>query len=272
MSDAEWMIRQSDVLDPARAQALQAALGLEPDAEVGTPLPPFFHQIYFWEPQPPELLGRDGHPRVGSGLIPDMGLPRRMWAGGRLRFDAPLLAGIPAVRRSRVLRAEHKTGRSGPLAFVTLRHEIVQDRVVVVQEDQDLVYRTDPEPGAPRPQPPRPQPPQARRDEAEAREVAFDATLLFRYSALTFNGHRIHYDETYARDVEGYTGLVVHGPLLAQMLMLMADSSDAPLRGFEFRATAPLMHTERATLCRSGLDAWVRGPDGRQCLVAAITT
>ncbi len=267
MSDAENGIRQSDMLDPARARALQAALALEVDAEVGAPLPPFFHQIYFWDPQPPAILGRDGHPQVGSGLVPDMGLPRRMWAGGRLTFDAPLLAGIPAVRHSRVLRALRKTGRSGPLAFVTLSHEIVQEGAVVLREEQDLVYRADPDPDAPHPTAP-----EARLDETEAREVTFDATLLFRYSALTFNGHRIHYDEGYARKVEGYEGLVVHGPLLAQLLMLMADRPEIPLRGFAFRATAPLMHFESATLCRNGADAWVRGPDGRQCLVATLTT
>ncbi len=267
MSEAEWKIRQSDPLDPARAQALQATLGLEVDAEVGAPLPPFFHQIYFWDAQPPGNLGRDGHPRIGDGLIPDLGLPRRMWAGGQLRFDAPLLAGIPAVRRSRVLKAERKTGRSGPLAFVTLGHEIAQDGAIVLREEQHLVYRSDPDPDGPRPVAPT-----ARCDESESREVHFDATVLFRYSALTFNGHRIHYDEGYARDVEGYGGLVVHGPLLAQLLMLMADRPDTPLRSFDFRATAPLMHSESATLCSNGRDAWVRGLDGRQCLVATLST
>ncbi|WP_146590466.1 acyl dehydratase [Puniceibacterium confluentis] len=267
MSDAEPQPGESDALDPARARAVQAALGLKSDICAGMALPAFFHQIYFWDPQPPATLGRDGHPKPGIGLIPDTGLPRRMWAGGRLWFDAPLLAGVPAQRRSRVLQTVHKSGRSGPLAFVTLGHEIWQDGAVVLREEQDLVYRTDPAPEAPRAPVP-----QARRDETEARTVTFDATLLFRYSALTFNGHRIHYDESYARGVEGYDGLVVHGPLLAQLLMLMADTPRRPLRTFAFRATAPLMHHETATLCRNGPDAWVRGPQGRQCLVATLTT
>jgi len=253
---------QSDMLDPARAAALQIALGRKATIAAGEALPPFFHQLYFWSPLPPDGLGRDGHPRVG-GMIPDMGLPRRMWAGGRLVFERPLIAGHPAERVSTVESIAHKTGRSGPLGFVTLRHEIRQRGALCVTEWQDLVYRRDPVPGAARTTPP-----EARRDETDRRAVAFDSTLLFRYSALTFNGHRIHYDQDYARDVEGYGGLVVHGPLLAQLLMLMAEELLGPLSEFSFRATAPLIHVEAATLCRNGADLWVRGPDGRLCMSA----
>ncbi|KMK65517.1 MaoC family dehydratase N-terminal domain-containing protein [Puniceibacterium sp. IMCC21224] len=263
-SDSPPEMRQTDAMDPARACALLAALGLPDDVRVGAALPPFFHQLYFWDPQPPAALGRDGHPRIGSGLIPDMGLPRRMWAGGVLEFLAPLRAGLPATRVSRLAGAEHKNGRSGPLTFVTLVHEIEQDDVCVLRETQDLVYRQNPDPAT--------LPPTAlvaRQDETRAEQMTFDSTLLFRYSALTFNGHRIHYDEAYAREVEGYSGLVVHGPLLAQLLMLRAPQ---PLRRFRFRATAPLMHWETATLCFSGQEAWVRGPDGRQCMTASYET
>ena len=252
-----------DVMDPARAAALCTALGYTGRVAAGSPLPPFFHQLYFWAPVPPDGLGRDGHPAVGGGLIPDMGLPRRMWAAGRLEFAAPLLAGIEAERRSVLVSASRKRGRSGPLAFVTLRHEIRQGGRSCLREWQDLVYRQDPDPAAPRPAP---QP--AREDETRARDMTFDPTLLFRYSALTFNGHRIHYDLDYARDVEGYGGLVVHGPLLAQLLMLMAEDQMGPLASFAFRATSPLMHFETATLCRRDGDLWVRGPDGRQCMSA----
>ncbi|MFC3612165.1 MaoC family dehydratase N-terminal domain-containing protein [Lutimaribacter marinistellae] len=257
----------TDVMDPARAAAFQVALGGPASIVAGAPLPPFFHQLYFWSPQPPEGLGRDGHPRVGGGLIPDMGLPRRMWAGGRLRWHNPLIAGQIAERRSTLESATRKEGRTGPLAFVTLRHEIRQGDTLCLTEWQDLVYREDPDPQAPRPVPPR-----ARTDEASRREQGFDSTRLFRYSALTFNGHRIHYDLDYARDVEGYGGLVVHGPLLAQHLMLMAEDEIGPLSEFSFRATAPLMHHERATFCRNGADLWVRGPDGRQCMQARAET
>ncbi len=256
--------RQSDVLDPARASALQVTLGLPADICEGSPLPPFFHQIYFWQPEPAPRLGRDGHPKTGIGLIPDLGLPRRMWAGGRLEFHAPLLAGVAAEKRTTVAEVSRKDGRSGPLGFVTLKHDIHQQGRLCVTEYQDLVYREDPAPDAPKPQAP-----VAATNEDHTEQAAFTSTQLFRYSALTFNGHRIHYDLDYARDVEGYAGLVTHGPLLAQLLMLMAERQMGPLSRFSFRATAPLMHFETATLCwKSGGQMWVRGPDGRQCMQA----
>lgn len=251
-------------IDPARANALQSTLGRTERIATGDALPPFYHQLYFWDPQPSEALGRDGHPRVG-GLVPDTGLPRRMWAGGRLQFHAPLLAGVAAKRVSRCHSVTRKDGRTGPLAFVTLQHHIVQAGMTCITEFQDLVYRADPAPGAPRPVPPR-----APDTPATARRVTFDSTLLFRYSALTFNGHRIHYDESYARAVEGYGGLVVHGPLLAQLLMLMAEEYGA-LTAFEFRGTAPLMHTEAALLCNDGGRMWVAKEDGRQVMQAQAT-
>jgi 3-methylfumaryl-CoA hydratase len=254
---------QTDVMDPARASALLAALGTKDRGTAGDQLPLFFHQLYFWSPQPPANLGRDGHPKVGGGLIPDMGLQRRMWAGGRLQFHAPLVVGSKAVRRSVLESAEAKTGRTGPLGFVTLRHEISQDGQLCLSEWQDLVYRPDPSDTDIKPKPP-----MARTDETDRRDVTFYSTLLFRYSALTFNGHRIHYDLDYARDVEGYDGLVVHGPLLAQLLMLFAEDLAGPLAQFSFRASSPLMHSETATLCRNGQAMWVRGPDGRQCMSA----
>ncbi|WP_372570672.1 acyl dehydratase [Ruegeria jejuensis] len=254
----------NDPLDPARAAAGLITLGRSESVAPGDPLPPFFHHLYFWSPQPPEALGRDGHPRVGQGgLIPDMGLPRRMWAGGRLTFHHPLLAGQDAERRSVLEVSSTKHGRSGPLGFVTLRHDYHQGGRLCVTEWQDLVYREDPAPGASPPAPP-----VARTDEAERRIFQFDSTLLFRYSALTFNGHRIHYDLDYAREVEGYAGLVVHGPLLAQLLMLFAQDLCGPLARFGFRATAPLTHTETAELCLKDQALWVRGPDGRLCMEA----
>ncbi|MDF1727415.1 MAG: acyl dehydratase [Sulfitobacter sp.] len=253
---------QSDVMDPARACALQVALGGEPTLKAGDALPPFFHQLYFWEPAPPAALGRDGHPAVG-GLIPDLGLPRRMWAAGRLAFERPLRLGVPATRLTHLDSVERKEGRSGPLGFVTLRHEVRQEGALCLTEWQHLVYREEADPNSPAPTPPR-----ASGDAETVEDVTFDSTLLFRYSALTFNGHRIHYDLDHARDVEGYAGLVVHGPLLAQLLMLKARRELGPLKGFSFRATSALLHTETAQLCRKGRDLWVTGPGGRQCMIA----
>jgi len=250
-------------MDPDRARAMQATLGQDPDIGSGDALPPFFHHLYFWDPQPAPRLGRDGHPKTG-GFIPDMGLPRRMWAAGRLRFHAPLLAGIRAEKTSTIESVTRKDGRSGPLAFVRIRHDIRQRQALSLSEWQDIVYREDPAPDAPAPVPPL-----AATDEVARQSQSFDETALFRYSALTFNGHRIHYDADYARRVEGYRGLVVHGPLLAQVLMLMAQAQlGRPLTQFDYRATAPLIAGEVADFCwRDGL-LWVRGPDGRQCMQA----
>ncbi|MBP0483113.1 FAS1-like dehydratase domain-containing protein [Sagittula salina] len=264
MTEVQPQRTQVDAMDPARAQALMATLGLSGTIAAGDPLPPFFHQVYFWDARPPEALGRDGHPRTGDDLIPDLGLPRRMWAGGRLTFHAPLRAGIPAERTSTRLSVARKQGRSGALGFVTLEHRITQGGALCVVDTQDLVYREDAAPDAPRPVPP-----QAPLDEAAREVLRFDTTQLFRYSALTFNGHRIHYDKAYAREVEGYDGLVVHGPLLAQRLMLMA-ARDGALKAFSFRGSAALMHHEPAELCRRGGQMWVRGPDGRQVMTAEV--
>ncbi|SEO79370.1 3-methylfumaryl-CoA hydratase [Salinihabitans flavidus] len=258
--------RQTDPLDPARANALLTALERPAELRSGDLLPPFFHHLYFWNARPPSALGRDGHPRPG-GIIPDTGLPRRMWAGGRLVFKAPLRVGETAEKRTTLVSTTRKTGRTGPLAFVTLRHEFTQGGCLRVTEEQDLVYREDPAPGTSAPRPPK-----ARTDEVQSENHAFDSTLLFRYSALTFNGHRIHYDLDYARETEGYAGLIVHGPLLAQLLMLMEQDRTGSLATFSFRAFTPLLHHETATLCRGDDGAmWVRGPDGRQVMTAKVT-
>jgi 3-methylfumaryl-CoA hydratase len=251
----------ADRMDPARAAALHAVLGLDgPAPGAGDPLPPFFHQIYFWDVRPPHALGPDGHPRTG-GLIPDMGLPRRMWAGGRLTFHQPLRAGVLAERTTLLAGFARKTGRTGQLGLVTLRHVIRQKGAPVLTEEQDLIYREAAQPGeAP------PEPPLATAQAEVSAPLGFDTTLLFRYSALTMNGHRIHYDLEHARS-EGYPGLVVHGPLLAQWLILLA-AARSPLRSFGFRATAPLFHFEQAEVCADGSRLWVRGPGNRLCMEA----
>lgn len=250
-------------IDPARAAALSAALGLPDRFKHGDPLPPFYHQIYFWDIQPPAELGRDGHTRIGI-FVPDLGLRRRMWAGGHLQFNAPILAGVPAEKRSTIIRVDQKNGRSGPLAIVTIRHEIWQQDQLCTIEDQDLIYRTEHDPNAPTPIAPK-----ARNDEQSCDRMQFSTTLLFRYSALTLNGHRIHYDQDYAQNDEGYSGLVVHGPLLAQVLMLQAEREVGPLSKFSFRSTSPLMQGEEADCCRAGQNLWIRGADGRQIMRAS---
>ncbi len=258
----------SDRLDPARAAALHATLALPGAAPMaGDPLPPFWHYLYFWEALSPENLGRDGHPRPG-GFIPDTGLPRRMWAGGALAFLSPVLLGQTATRTSTIADVSRKSGRTGPLALVTLGHEIHQDGRLCIRETQNLIYREDPKPNAPKPaQKPAPT------NQTYSQTTRFSPTLLFRYSALTFNGHRIHYDRDYCREVEGYPGLVVHGPLLAQSLIHLAIEQTGPIKTFTFRAIAPLFDFETAELCaretQTGLDLWVAGPDGRLIMEAS---
>lgn len=263
----------SDQLDPARATAMMALLGAPSGFVTGQPLPPFFHQLYFWKPLPETVLGRDGHPKVGTPLnplIPDMGLPRRMWAGGRLEFRQRLFCGRVAEKRSYREDVVARRGRSGPLVFVTLRHEFWQDGQHCLTEWQDLVYREDPEIDTTADAPNSTSNPEtARKDETLCETQAFSTTQLFRYSALTFNGHRIHYDLDYARGVEGYPGLVVHGPLLAQRLMLLAESQIGPLAEFTFRATSPVCHEEEVSFCLVDHDLWVRGSDGRLCMRAS---
>ena len=249
-----------DVADPARFAALNAVLGRDGDAPG-----PFAHQVLFWDARPADALGADGHPKTG-GLIPDFGLPRRMWAGGQLEFLAPLKPGVETTKVTKVTRAERKEGRSGSLAFVTLTHEISQG-ALCVREHQDLVYREAYDPATPRPAAP-----DAPDDATLKMTRKFTTTELFRYSALTHNGHRIHYDRDYAIKAEGYAGLVVHGPLLAQHLMLMAEAELGSLSQFKFRATSPLMDFEEALFAAKysgdGLVMWVAAPDGRQCMTA----
>ncbi|MFT4014658.1 MAG: MaoC family dehydratase N-terminal domain-containing protein [Paracoccus sp. (in: a-proteobacteria)] len=194
-----------------------------------------------WCLSPPAVpalgLGPDGHPAKG-GFLPPIPLPRRMWAGGEVEFVAPLHQGDRVTRRSRIGDVRLKTGRSGALWFVTLHHELITDRGTALRERQDIVYRAAATAQAPA------APPDAApdaRDGAEAEwRVNVDPVLLFRYSALTFNGHRIHYDEPYARGTEFYPGLVIHGPLQATLLLNLAASVGGGLpRRFAFRGLSP---------------------------------
>jgi 3-methylfumaryl-CoA hydratase len=256
-----------DGLDPARAAALHATLNRPgPPPGTGDPLPEFWHHTFFWHALPPAELGRDGHPQPGE-FLPDTGLPRRMWGGGVLEFRAPLILGTQAQKLSAITGVKRKQGQSGPLALVTLSHEIRQEARLCLIETQTLLYREEAAPGQTAPTQIK-----APTDESCCKTAAFTPTILFRYSALTFNGHRIHYDRAYCRDVEGYPGLVVHGPLLAQFLVQMAVDVLGPLTRFSFRATAPLFDFETAEICaregKNGLTLWVRGPDGRLCMTA----
>ncbi len=265
----DWVGRQerrADAMDPWAANALAATLELErPPFAPGAALPLFWHWLHFREAAPRSALGVDGHPALG-GFMPPVPEPRRMWAGGRLRAAGPLTLGQPAERVSTIASVRRTAGRSGPLSFVTLRHEIASAGRPAFTEEQDIVYRTDPAPGA------APAPTPAPADHTASRLWSCDATVLFRYSALTFNGHRIHYDLGYARDVEGYPGLVVHGPLLATLLLELATEIAGPPAAFAFRARAPVFAGEPFEACAKpadgGLALWIRGEDGRLAMTA----
>jgi 3-methylfumaryl-CoA hydratase len=221
--------------------------------DAGQPLPPLWHWLFFLEGRPPAELGRDGHPARG-GFLPPVPLSNRMWAGGRVWFDAPIPLGSAMRRQSQVLKVDHKQGRSGDLVFVTVGHEVWADGQRCVREEQDLVYKAPTPRGTlgDEPAPPAPG--------AHVRPYAPDATLLFRYSALTFNGHRIHYDLDYCRAVEGYDNLVIHGPLSATMLAQLAQQVGAQaglgaLRQFSYRGVRPAILGRPLTLNANLADA-----------------
>jgi 3-methylfumaryl-CoA hydratase len=225
-----------DEITAAPVRNLAATLDRDdPPPAPGTQLPPLWHWLYFLPGARQSELGPDGHPRRG-GFLPPVPLPRRMWAGGRLTWHAPLRVGDEVQRTSRIVSVTHKSGRSGDLVFVLVRHEVANAQGVAVTEEHDIVYRAAPQPGDPVP-PPQPAPQGA----VWTRAIVPDDVLLFRYSALTFNGHRIHYDRRYVTEVEGYPGLIVHGPLIATLLVDLArrQRPDAQLRSFSFKAVRP---------------------------------
>lgn len=236
---ARWVGKteeRTDVISPWPVEALSATLDRpDPEPRAGDSLPPGWHWVFFLEAKPASALGPDGHPRRG-GFLPPIDLPRRMWAGGRLEFVNPLRIGDTVHKHSTILKVEPKSGKSGSLVFVTVRHAYTVNGDLAVSEEQDIVYREAAKPGDPQAQPsPAPTHPQWQRT------VTADAVLLFRYSALTFNGHRIHYDGDYATHAEHYPGLVVHGPLQSTLLLdLCVRQEKRPIRRFEYRALSPL--------------------------------
>jgi 3-methylfumaryl-CoA hydratase len=277
-----WVGREEERTERIAAtavQALAATLDLDTAPAPGDPLPAGWQWLFFNPVVPRRGLGIDGHPKRG-GFLPPVELPRRMWAGSRVRYLAALAVDAQATRRSRILKIENKVGKRGSLWFVTVEHTItctarngVGNETCIVEE-QDIVYReatptavVSSAPAAP-PEPYDGQP-------QWGRSVEPDTTLLFRYSALTFNGHRIHYDQAYARDEEGYPDLVVHGPLTATLLQQLAVEHGAgrPLARFEFRGISPLFvdrpfRLEGREAENGALALWARGPDDELAMSA----
>jgi 3-methylfumaryl-CoA hydratase len=266
----DWIGRSETVSDIATATpyaALSATLDRAPERPPsGTPLPALWHWLYFLPVHRQSEIGPDGHAKRG-GFLPPVPLPRRMWAGSQFEFHRPLRIGDTLTRVSTIEDVTEKAGRSGPLVFVKVRHEIRRggESEVALTEFHDIVYRE-----AAKPDDVSPPPKQAPASAAWERKWVPDDVLLFRYSALTFNGHRIHYDRRYVTEVEGYPGLVVHGPLLATLLLdlLRRQLPDAAVTRYEFRAMRPVFDLHPFFVCGephadgNTFHLWVRDHDG----------
>ena len=248
---ARWVGKTETVTDTVTATpwaALSATLDRDIERpSVGTPRPPLWHWLYFLPLYPQSEAGPDGHAQRG-GFLPPVPLPRRMWAASQLEFNRPLRVGDGISRVSTITDVREKSGRTGTLVFVKVRHEIRanDEGLSAIVEFHDIVFRDAAKADDVSP-PPKPAPAQS----LWQRRVVPDAVLLFRYSALTFNGHRIHYDRKYVTEVEGYPGLVVHGPLIATLLLdlLRWKLPKATVRRYEFRAVRPLFDINAFDVC-----------------------
>lgn len=262
MSD---VIERTETLAVGPAYALGGLLDVPvPDLAGGAGLPLLWHWCYLLDRPAQADLGPDGHPVRGVLPAPPAPGLRRMWAGGRVRASGVLRCGEPATKLTRVLSMTGKVGRTGPMTFVVVGHQIVQRDQVVVDEEQDIVYR-EPVAASPAPATDAAAAPVVRAGDGE-REIPVSPTLLFRFSALTYNAHRIHYDRDFARDVEGYPGLLTHGPLQALAMAEAARAAEgadpaasaAPgrERSFEYRLVSPLFDHQGMVVSA------VRGADG----------
>ena len=265
---------RSDQVTPVPYAAMSATLDLVPEPPpAGQQLPALWHWLYFLPLHKHSEIGPDGHAARG-GFLPPVPLPRRMWAGGRLTFLQPLRVGDAIERSSRVASVESKEGKSGSLVFVLVRHEIRNASGLAIIEEHDIVYRDMPVPNGPQAAPQF-----APTESTWERTVTPDDVMLFRYSALTFNGHRIHYDRHYATGTEGYPGLVVHGPLIATLLLdlVRRHRPDAFVSGFSFRAVRPLFDIESFHVCAAPSDddksirLWAKDAHGFLAMDASAT-
>jgi 3-methylfumaryl-CoA hydratase len=272
----KWIGRSESYTDrvtPTPVAALAATLDRDdPAPRTGDPLPPLWHWLYFLPIHRASELGPDGHASRG-GFLPPVPLPRRMFGGGRYRFERPLRIGDTITRRSRVVDVAVKDGRTGPLVFVLVRHEISNGDGLALVEEHDIVYRDKARPSATAP-PAR----YASEEPTWRQEIRVDDITLFRYSALTFNGHRIHYDRRYATDVEDYPGLVVHGPFIATMLLelLRRNLPAARVAEFQVRAISPLFDVAPFFVygCREGdrsVRLWATTAEGALATVGSAT-
>lgn len=268
-----WIGREEtaqDVVEPRLARSFEATLDRPTQQfEAGEEAPLAIHWCLAPAIVPTSETGSDGHPARG-GFLPPVPLPRRMWAGGQIRQHDPLRIGDTVNRLSRIEDVEVKEGRSGTLCFVTVHHEVTTERGVSIEERQDIVYRGEASAASkPASAPAGPQPAD------HTRKMTAGPVLLFRYSALTFNGHRIHYDADYCRDVEGYPGLVVHGPLQATLLLRFAQEIAGVMpASFSYRGLSPLFGGEELTLkaneADDGMELWIEKAGGNVTMKAEV--
>jgi 3-methylfumaryl-CoA hydratase len=267
---ASWVGRTSTSsvdLDPALANRMAVTLDRAPTFNAGDELPPAWHWLYFHDVIESSRLGADGHPALGI-VMPPVPLARRMWAAGSIAFDHVLRLGQSVTRVSRIDAITPKEGRTGPLCFVTVEHEISAGETLAVRETQTIVYRdltADPAGVSVK----------APEDAEFGRRWTLNSTALFRYSALTFNGHRIHYDLDYAQGVEGYPGLVIHGPLLATLLADLASGQDGRIATFDYRARSPLFvpgeFSVNGRKTKDGADLWAASEEGVLAMDATVS-
>lgn len=266
----DWVgneVKSYDTIDSHRMSGLRAALDYK-DSKLkkGAELPPCWQWIFCTETVAQSNLGSDGHPVKGT-FLPHISLPRRMWAGSRLTFHSPLTLCDQVCKRSKVVSITSKVGKSGELVFVLLSHKWFVGERMVIEEEQDIVFREAPSKDGP---------PTIKTNQSPAipskwtREIVPDSVLLFRYSALTFNSHRIHYDQRYCVQEEGYPGLVVHGPLIATLMVdsFQRNNPDSTITKFSFRAISPLFEGQKFYLKgnfrteKGAADVWAETLDG----------
>lgn len=273
-----WIGRSETVEDVAAAAplaGLAALLDHTTPPWIENEVAPLGHWLYFLPRARQSQLDSDGHPRRG-GFLPPVPLPRRMWAGSRVSFKLPVPIGTALQRRSTIADVANKSGKSGSMVFVTVNHEILLEGRCAIREEQDLVYREVPTAAPENAAAPVNKPSAAPATSQWTREFTAGPVELFRFSALTFNAHRIHYDRRYATETEGYPGIVVHAPLVATLLMdhFLRRVPKARITGFSFRAQCPVFDSAAFSLCfdarEGGAELWAVDSVGQSAMTATV--
>ena len=271
---SNWVGRRQenhDLVSLRQVVGMAAMFDLPDEPKAGDPLPPGWHWMFFAEIARQSVLSEDGHAPRG-GFLPPVNLPRRMWGGNRLTFHEPMRVGDEIRRASEVLSVSEKDGRSGQMSLVTVKHSYHASGGLALEEEHDIVYRSAAKNGNKAPPGEEPQ-----KSSQWSREVDPDPVFLFRYSALTFNGHRIHYDMPYVTKTEGYPGLIVHGPLTATLLLelIRSERPDDEIRTVIVRARRPLFAGASFRVeglpTEYGASTWAVDPDGFIAMTLDVT-